>query len=268
MFSLTSQQMAKLAPALKRVLIVDANAAAAKLLTDVVRSLGARDVVTEADQVVALRIAADFDPTLIFIERSGPNLDGETFARRIRRSTFEARFAPIVMVTSEATASTIKGARDAGVHEFLRKPFTAGDLTKRVAAVALKPRDWIEALGYVGPDRRRFNSAEYEGPKKRSGEAPCTAAEAAANAREQAMQILASAIARFDEDPAQALRAIRAQATDLKALALKQSDAALAVEASTLEAAMAHGANTRAALAGPVQAVLALAGPESLKRAG
>ena len=106
MFSLTSQQMAKLAPALKRVLIVDANAAAAKLLTDVVRSLGARDVVTEADQVVALRIAADFDPTLIFIERSGPNLDGETFARRVRRSTFEARFTPIVMVTSEATAST------------------------------------------------------------------------------------------------------------------------------------------------------------------
>lgn len=268
MFSLTPQQTARLAPTLKRVLIVDPNGMAAKLLTDVVRSLGARDVVVESDQSVALSLVADFDPTLIFIERAGPSLDGEALSRRIRRSSFESRFAPIVMVTAEATASSILGARDAGVHEFLRKPFTAGDLTKRVAAVALKPRDWIEAVGYVGPDRRRFNSAEYEGPRKRSGEKPCSEAEAALNARDQAMQILASAIERFGQDPQQALRAITTQAADLRGLAVKQSDAGLAVAASTLEAAIAHGATSREALATPVQAVLALASPESLKRAG
>ena len=38
----------------------------------------------------------------------------------------------------------------------MRKPFTIGDLERRLEAVTLKPRDWVEAVQYVGPDRRRF----------------------------------------------------------------------------------------------------------------
>ncbi len=258
MFSLTSQQQARLAPALRRVLIVDSSPMAAKLLLEIVRSLGARDVVCEGDQATALRIAADFDPVLIFVERSGPALDGEAFARRIRRSNLECRFAPIIMVTAEATASSILGARDAGVHEFLRKPFTAGDLTKRIAAVALKPRDWIEAVGYVGPDRRRFNSGGYEGPRKRSGEAASEGGSSLAERRDQAMKILASALERFDQDPAQAARAMAAQAAALGAVAVEQSDPALQEASADLAAILAAGAPTRTGMAGPVAAVLTL----------
>src|SRR5215217_8938999 len=76
---------------------------------------------------------------------------------------------------------------DAGVHEFLRKPFTSGDLLKRVENVALKPRTWIEAVGYVGPDRRRFNSGEYSGPTKRKSDRAATGAAAAAAEKDQAM---------------------------------------------------------------------------------
>jgi hypothetical protein len=75
------------------------------------------------------------------------------------------------MVTAEATPSSIGGARNSGVHEFLRKPYTAGDLFRRVENVVLKPRDWIEAQMYVGPDRRRFNSEDYGGSKKRRADA-------------------------------------------------------------------------------------------------
>ena len=67
---------------------------------------------------------------------------------------------------------SIKGARDAGAHEFLRKPYTIKDLFKRVENVILKPRDWIEAQMYVGPDRRRFNSESYTGARKRKAETP------------------------------------------------------------------------------------------------
>nr|6SFT_A Chain A, Two-component receiver protein CleD [Caulobacter vibrioides NA1000] len=34
-----------------------------------------------------------------------------------------------------------------------------------------KPREWVEAVAYVGPDRRRFNSADYKGPRKRKADA-------------------------------------------------------------------------------------------------
>src|SRR5690606_39167061 len=163
----------------------------------------------------ALATAAALEPGIVFTERSGPDLDGEELARRLRRSDLACRRAPIIMVTAEATASTILGARDAGVHEFLRKPFTTADLQRRIENVALKPRDWIEAVEYVGPDRRRFNSGEYTGPAKRRSDRAASAAEALADAKDQAMRILASALDQFDNDPTQAVRAIREQASAL-----------------------------------------------------
>ncbi len=97
-------------------------------------------------------------------------------AVRLRRSTLDCRQAPIIVLSAEATAAAIKAARDAGAHEFLCKPFTAGALFKRVENVILKPRPWIEAKMYVGPDRRRFNSGEFEGDKKRRADAAAVAA--------------------------------------------------------------------------------------------
>ncbi len=261
MFSLDPKIAARIEPQIRRVLIVDPNTMAAKLLAEVARSLGTRDIAYEQDEKAAFDAARDLEPNIIFTERAGPRLDGEAFTRRIRRSTLACRQAPVIMVTADATASTIKGARDSGVHEFLRKPFTAGDLLKRIEVVALKPRGWVEAVGYVGPDRRRFNSGEYTGDKKRSGERPATAAAAAAEAKDQCMRILDAALDQFNNDPMQAIRAIREQASTLKTLAMKASDTSLAVAAATLEGALVNGAATRDQLAPVVQGVLALRAP-------
>ena len=82
------------------------------------------------------------------------------------------------------------------------------------------------------------------------------------------MRILASALTQFDSDPMQAVRAIKQQAETLKALAIKTGDASLAIAAAGLETSLAVGSPTKATLAGPIGAVLALAAPESLARAG
>lgn len=258
MFTADRRVIAKLEPTVRRVLIVDPNAHAAKLLIDLMKALGTRDAIAEADERRALAAALEFDPGLIFIESAGPRLDGESFARAIRRSGANCRRAPIIMVTAEATASSIKGARDAGVHEFLRKPFTAADLFKRVENVALKPRNWVEAVGYVGPDRRRFNSGEYAGLQKRRSDRPASATAARAAEKDQAMRILKSALDQFDSDPMQAVRAIRQQAETLRALALQVGDMKLVVAVSGLDAAMAGGPPTRAGLTAPIEAVTAL----------
>ena len=172
------------------------------------------------------------------------------------------------MVTADATANTIKGARDVGVHEFLRKPFTSADLFKRVENVALKPRDWIEGISYVGPDRRRFNSGEYSGPQKRKNDRPTGAVAVAAAVKDQALRILAAVLDQFDNDPVQATRAARQQAVTLKQLAMKSSDARMAVAVSALEVALAGTAPTKAALAGPIAGLLALADPAATLKAG
>jgi DNA-binding response OmpR family regulator len=164
---------------IERVLVVDPHLAAARLLTDLLTELGAGQRLTATTTARALNIAREWEPQLIFIEFAGPALDGVDFTRRLRRSSLVARRAPVIIVTAETREASIKAARDSGAHEFLCKPFTAGHVFRRVENVMLKPRPWIEAKMYVGPDRRRFNSGQYLGDRKRGADAAARPVEGA-----------------------------------------------------------------------------------------
>ena len=232
MFNADYKLIQRMAPQLKRVLIVDPTPAACRLLTDLLRNIVDCQIWTAADAEKGLSLAKNVDPHIIFIEHAGPGMDGVAFTRSLRHSHFACRQAPVVMTTSQATAATIMAARDAGVHEFLRKPFTIKDLMRRLEAVTLRPRDWIEAVHYVGPDRRRFNSGDYSGPLKRRTDARETPDAARIS---QALKILKSAVAAVETDPAQAMRSIQAQAIDLQRAAIATSNLALAAAAADFQ---------------------------------
>jgi DNA-binding response OmpR family regulator len=240
----------RIAPHLQRVLVVDGSSASARLLVDLLKGLGAGEVRVETSDAGAMTACKAFNPQLVFTELAGGQVDGLAFARALRRSTLNARKAPIVMLTAEATAAAIVAARNAGVHEFLRKPFTTRDLLRRLEAVTLRSRDWIEAINYIGPDRRRFNSGGYQGPRKRRTDQP---AMADAERVRQALTILKAAIEAIDTDPAQALRAMQAQAEELKRAAVAMKDANLLTAATAFEAcvdaAVAKGGLSRSAVA-------------------
>ena len=224
MFNADYKLIQRMAPQLKRVLIVDPTPAACRLLTDLLRNIVECQIWTAPDAEKGLSLAKNVDPHIIFIEHAGPQMDGVAFTRQLRHSHFACRQAPVVMTTSQATAGTIMAARDAGVHEFLRKPFTIKDLMRRLEAVTLRPRDWIEAVHYVGPDRRRFNSGDYSGPLKRRTDSRETPDAARIS---QALKILKSAVAAVETDPAQAMRSIQTQAIDLLRAAISSSNLAL-----------------------------------------
>ena len=171
LFTVDPKTLQQLAPHLQRALVIDAGAASARLLGDLLRSLAATQVWTAASTAEALRLARVIDPQIVFAEYEGPELDGPAFTRTLRRSGLPCRKVPVIMVTSTATPSAILAARDSGVHEFLRKPYALKDLVRRLEAVFLKEREWIDAQMYVGPDRRRFNSAEFQGRRKRKADA-------------------------------------------------------------------------------------------------
>lgn len=250
------KMLARLEPVVRRVLIVDANMHSARLLADLMKGMGAREIVFESDQKGAIEVIRDFEPSLMFVERFGPRLDGEALVGRLRRSSLSSRKIPVIMVTAEATATTIKGARDVGVHEFMVKPFTTGDLIRRLVNVATRPRPWVEAMGYVGPDRRRFNSGEYTGKRKRQDEARSVVGEASED-MDRAGKIILSAVNQFDSDPAQARRALVAQGEILMGQATERGSTPLSEAAFNLvSAAQADGAGL-SELRGPAMAVLA-----------
>ena len=225
MFNEEHKLVQRMVPMLQRVLIVDPAPASARLLADLVRNISAGQIWNAPNNKRGLQAAEQVNPQVIFVELSGDNVDGIDFARRIRREDFSCRQAPIIMVTATATAGAILGARDAGVHEFLRKPYTAKDLLRRLEAVTLRPRDWVEAVDYIGPDRRRFNSGDYKGKLKRRSDIKTTPDAARIL---QALKILRSALTAIESDPRQALRSMEAQVAELQRSAVAVSDLKLA----------------------------------------
>jgi DNA-binding response OmpR family regulator len=226
-----------LSPLLQRVLVVDPDPHSNRLLQDVMRTLRGGKFYTAGTTHAGLSLAETVNPQLIFVEFSGPDLDGLKFTRRLRRSSFGFRKAPVVMMTSQVTPATINGARDSGVHEFLRKPFTNRDLLRRIQA-ALIPRGWTEAVEYVGPDRRRFNSAAHSGPRKRHGD---KVADPLQVRLISALKIVAAALPALQTDPAQAVRSLIAQAEELHKVGQetgnkKLADSAFALHTRLLDA--------------------------------
>lgn len=231
MFDNDAKVIQRMAPLLQRVLIVDPHAANARLLGELLRDMFHCQVWASPTDQKALKLAGSIDPDIIFLEMNAEGVDGVGFTKKLRRSHLACRQAPVVITTSQATAAGILAARDAGVHEFLRKPFTVKDLLRRLEAVTLRPRDWIEAVDYVGPDRRRFNSGDYTGALKRRSDMPATPD---GERMAQALKILRSAISAVTKDPDQALRALQAQAAELKSVGAKAGDMKLTTAAVDL----------------------------------
>jgi response regulator RpfG family c-di-GMP phosphodiesterase len=231
-FNDESKLIARMAPMLRKALVIDPAPASARLLGDLLRNISQGQIYTASTNKRGMELAAQVDPQVVFVELSGAGVDGVEFARKFRRSDVLCRQAPIIVVTATATAQSIMAARDAGVHEFLRKPYTAKELVRRLEAVTLRQRDWVEAVQYIGPDRRRFNSDDYTGPLKRRSD---NKASTDSQRILQALRIIKSALTAIDSDPSQALRALRAQAGDLQRVAVAISDMSLATEAADLQ---------------------------------
>jgi CheY-like chemotaxis protein len=211
----------QLAPHLERVLVIDPYEGSVKVAAELLRGLGAWRVEGVMTSRQGYDLASSWSPHLIISESRAPGVDGAAFTRALRRSTMNCRQVPVIMASSSPTAPEITAARDAGAHEFLRKPYSANDLKRRVQNVTGQPRPWIEAMAYVGPDRRRFNSGGYGGARRRSADRGDTQVQSESTRFQQALAILSSAISHYDTDPAQATRAMRSQVEVLSALALK-----------------------------------------------
>ena len=62
---------------------------------------------------------------------------------------------PILMLTCYADAERVKRARDAGVTEFMVKPFSPESIYQHISSMFRKPRRFVDSKSFFGPDRRR-----------------------------------------------------------------------------------------------------------------
>lgn len=152
------------------ILVVDDNRHVTEIVSSVLRAMGARQIRCAATEDDAFRTFCDEGPfgLLILDQNLGSGGEGGSLARRIRLDPRSPnRFVPILMLTAYTQEMRVRAARDAGIDEYLMKPFTAKELATRLASLFSRPRDFISSSTYFGPDRRRCAAPGYAGPERR-----------------------------------------------------------------------------------------------------
>lgn len=150
------------------ILVVEDTEPMRKLLVSVLRALGVEDIFEAAEGAEGFQMFCEHNPDLVIADWEMQPINGLDLTLDIRQNPQSPnRMVPIILVTGYNAMSRVARARDAGVTEFLVKPFSAEDLAKRLGYVINAPRDFVSCTGYFGPDRRRYQSAHYDGPKRR-----------------------------------------------------------------------------------------------------
>ncbi|MBU6371505.1 MAG: response regulator [Alphaproteobacteria bacterium] len=152
-----------------RVLVIDDSAFHRRMAIETLRTLGLNRVETAETAAAAVGLAAGFKPDLLLCDWILPDLDGIAFTRQIRKgqTPFDPA-VPILLMTGHATAEAVMSAQQAGVDEFVGKPFSLGAVQARLEAIVQRRRPFVAAVEYTGPCRRRRpKAAGVDGPSRR-----------------------------------------------------------------------------------------------------
>lgn len=139
-----------------RALVADRSVHMAGLATEMLHSLRIR-LVDEVHHLTAVERALSTQTyRLVLIDAElGPNEDLALIRKLRQTDGHPNRDVPIIMMAATPSTALIAAARDAGVTEFLRKPFAAQHIALRLDAIQAAPRQFVSAETYAGPDRRR-----------------------------------------------------------------------------------------------------------------
>lgn len=150
------------------VLIVEDTIPMQKLVESVLTTLGVGKIYKATDGAQGFEVFCQENPDIVLADWHMLPVSGIDMVANIRKSAHSPnRTVPVIMMTGYSAMPRVAEARDMGTTEFLVKPFSANDLARRIAYVINRPRDFVDAYDYFGPDRRRRMFDGYEGPYRR-----------------------------------------------------------------------------------------------------
>jgi len=150
-------------------LVVDGNANHLQLIKETLRPLGISKITECTTAKEALTFLENNVVDIIFTEwHMDGEMDGIGFVEWIRKNPASKNvFVPIVMVTAQSEEWKVIKARDAGITEFLVKPYSANTMARRITVVIEQPRTFVRTDEFFGPDRRRHKIFNYTGTERR-----------------------------------------------------------------------------------------------------
>lgn len=120
----------------KRILIVDDQRYALRLIKDVLIPLGY--VVDEAnDGPTAYRKAVELEPSLIIMDLVMPGVDGTEACRMIKHDSRTSSI-PVIIITSTREKDRLAASFEAGADDYLTRPFSSHELLARINSNLIK----------------------------------------------------------------------------------------------------------------------------------
>jgi len=116
------------------VLVVDDFATMRRIITNVLKQLGYEKILEAEDGTKALQIMETEKVDFVITDWNMPQMSGLDLLKAIRASE-DKKDIPVLMVTAEAMQENIMKAAQAGVNNYIIKPFDAKTLSDKIAKI-------------------------------------------------------------------------------------------------------------------------------------
>ena len=113
------------------VLVVDDFATMRRIITNVLKQLGFEHILEAEDGSKALQVMETEKVDFVITDWNMPQMSGLDLLKAIRASE-DKKHIPVLMVTAEAMQENILKAAQAGVNNYIIKPFDAKTLSEKI----------------------------------------------------------------------------------------------------------------------------------------
>ncbi|MCG6906204.1 MAG: response regulator [Desulfobacteraceae bacterium] len=117
-----------------KILIVDDFATMRRILKNILKKIGFTDIIEADDGSNALKVLEKEKVDLVISDWNMPKMTGIEFLKAVRANT-AFKDLPFLMVTAEAQKQNIIEAVQAGVSNYVVKPFTEEVITEKLAKI-------------------------------------------------------------------------------------------------------------------------------------
>jgi two-component system chemotaxis response regulator CheY len=117
-----------------RILVVDDSSTMRRIIANTLKKIGCEDIVEAGNGAEGLQQIGAGGVEFVVTDWNMPIMNGLEFVRQLRGIAAMAQ-VPVLMVTTNAEHSDIAGAKEAGVNDYVVKPFTPDALKEKMNAL-------------------------------------------------------------------------------------------------------------------------------------
>lgn len=116
------------------ILIVDDYKTMLRIIENLLKQLGFKNVQQATDGTMALKMLREANYGLIISDWNMEPMTGLQLLKEVRADN-KLKGTPFIMVTAESKVENVAAAKEAGVNNYIVKPFNAETLKQKISAV-------------------------------------------------------------------------------------------------------------------------------------